>query len=191
MDANFEKMTNGLNKLLMLIEAEKSAVSDSQTHIIDEKYFEEVQGHRNEIDKLTELQTTGWKRLYPEEKISGSLRNVLVSFKNICFCLIKSHVSDLQRFLWKYINILWIIVCVLFNISNTKFLELLHQRGLKILHSGHLINDEGQVITFKEAKASKLFNHLGPDALKEIKANLLSEDDDDETIQTGKWIFYS
>ncbi|KAH1014575.1 hypothetical protein HUJ05_012428 [Dendroctonus ponderosae] len=74
MDENFEKMSNGLSKLLVLIEAEKSTLSESQAQLVDAKFADQVNQIRGEIEKFTALQTTGWKVLYPEEKLSELLQ---------------------------------------------------------------------------------------------------------------------
>lgn len=101
MDQNFDKMSNGLNKLLVLIEAEKSTLSESQAQLVDAKVADQVNQIRGEIEKFTALQTTGWKVLYPEEKLSGSLRKLIISFKEICFCLLNRHVNFLTTFICK------------------------------------------------------------------------------------------
>ncbi|KAL1513698.1 hypothetical protein ABEB36_003072 [Hypothenemus hampei] len=126
MDENFAKMSRGLNKLLVLIEAEKSNISESQAQLVDAKFANEIQQISAEIEKFTALQTTGWKVLYLEEKMS----------------------------------------------------EMLNERGLKILQSGQLIKDDGQAISFQQAKDFKLLDHINSEILNELKANIVSLSDD-------------
>ncbi|XP_050305526.1 uncharacterized protein LOC126742780 isoform X2 [Anthonomus grandis grandis] len=126
LDQNLNKMTDGLNKLLILIEAEKATVGESQSDLVDAKFDQEVEELKTQIDKFAELQTTGWKVLYPEEKIS----------------------------------------------------EMLQERGLKILQTGHLITDDGLPITYREAKESKMLENLSPDVLKELRTHILGGGDD-------------
>ncbi|KAF7264978.1 hypothetical protein GWI33_021786 [Rhynchophorus ferrugineus] len=74
MDDYLEKMSNGFNKLLILIEAEKSVSGDSKSSINESKFSAEIERLKSDIDKYTQLQTIGWKMLYPEEKISELLQ---------------------------------------------------------------------------------------------------------------------
>lgn len=62
-------------------------------------------------------------------------------------------------------------------------LEFLEQKGLKLLQSGQLITGDGQTITFKQAKNSKLLENLSSDMLNDLKANL---DDDHLTCKFRK-----
>lgn len=97
MDSNFDQLTKGLNKLQVLIEAEKSHLSESQAQLVDAKFADELDHFNGEIEKLTALQTTGWKVVYPDEKLSGSLAVLIRSFKEICHCLIRKRVSTLFK----------------------------------------------------------------------------------------------
>lgn len=65
-------------------------------------------------------------------------------------------------------------------------LEFLEQKGLKLLQSGQLITGDGQVITFEEAKNSKLLENLSADMLKDLKANLTEPDFDDRLTESCK-----
>lgn len=96
MDVNFDKLTKGLNKLQVLIEAEKSHLSESQAQLVDIKVAGELDHFNAEIEKLTALQTTGWKVVYPDEKLSGSLATLIMSFKEICLCLIHKRLNTLR-----------------------------------------------------------------------------------------------
>lgn len=96
MDLNFDKLTKGLNKLQVLIEAEKSHLSDSQARLVDAKFAGELDHFNAEIEKLTALQTTGWKVVYPDEKLSGSLAVLIKSFKEICLCIIYKRIGTVQ-----------------------------------------------------------------------------------------------
>ncbi|XP_030764789.1 uncharacterized protein LOC115889024 isoform X2 [Sitophilus oryzae] len=120
MDEHLELFSKGLNKLLLLIEAEKSISGDSASNVTSSKFSKEINDFKADLDKYTELQTTGWKVLYLEEKISA----------------------------------------------------LLQQRGLKLLQSGLLVNDEGIALSYIDAKSSKLLDNLNPDMLKELKSNM-------------------
>ncbi|CAG9764584.1 unnamed protein product [Ceutorhynchus assimilis] len=74
MDDNLDNMTDGLNKLLVLIEAEKSTLGDSQSRLVDAKFAAEVATFEADIEKFTQLQTCGWKQLHADEKISEILQ---------------------------------------------------------------------------------------------------------------------
>ncbi|CAG9761680.1 unnamed protein product [Ceutorhynchus assimilis] len=134
MDHNLAKLIKGYNIFSSLIEAEKSSLSHHEAQLLASKFSDEFAVFKAAIERFTELQTTGWKIVYQEEKI----------------------------------------------------VDMLQERGLKVLLTGELVTDDGHQITFRQARDSKLFDNIGPIFLKVIRNHLNEEPGSDEDSSSSR-----